>query len=133
MVLSEEERKRRQKEYSKKHYHSEKNKLRLEANKNNEEFKKKNRKACKKWYNTEAGYKSKKKREWKQRGLNMKHFEIIYLLYLGTTNCDICNCILTDGKPIKSTTKCMDHSHKTGKFRNILCSSCNTKRGEDNF
>ena len=139
-------------EQAKIHYYKnlEKNRERCKQNyyKNLEKNREKNKERCKQKYykNVEKnreinrnyaksapGKKTGFKSLWKKRGLNMKHFEIIYLLYLSTTNCDKCHCILTDGKPIKSTTKCLDHSHKTGKFRNILCHSCNVKRKEDNF
>ena len=81
----------------------------------------------KEYRKTEAGIKANIKGNWKTGGLNMKHFEIIYLLYLGTTTCDICKCELGDSKPLKSNSKCMDHCHYTGNFRNILCLSCNSK------
>ena len=145
MVLSEEEKKRRRREYNKK-YHikyikTEKGKEKKKANylkhkeknKNNEERKKKQRENHKEWCKTPAGLKSAKKNHWKKNGLNMKYFEIIYLLYLGTTDCEFCGCILTKDRYNTPTTKCLDHSHITGKFRNILCHSCNVKRREDNF
>lgn len=71
--------------------------------------------------------KSYTKSSWKRQGLNMENFEEIYSIYLSTTNCDICKCVLCDGKPYKSNSKCMDHDHYTGNFRNILCSACNSK------
>lgn len=141
MVLSEEERKRRKRECNKKYSQTEKGKATTkrkqlkekEKFKNNEEYKEKKREKKREYEKTPARKKCKLKDAWKRKGLIMKHFEIIYLLYLTTTKCDICQCILTDGKPMKPTTKCLDHSHRTGLFRNILCHSCNVKRGEDNF
>jgi len=38
--------------------------------------------------------------------------------------CAICNCILDNGKHT-----CIDHCHKTGKIRKILCKSCNVLIG----
>ena len=69
------------------------------------------------------------KYNWKRYGL-IGNFDEIYKRYEETTNCDLCNIFLEGNG---SAMKCMDHSHKTGLFRNILCNSCNVKRGEDNF
>jgi len=80
---------------------------------------------------TEAGIKCHKKATWKRSGLNMENFEEIYKRYCETTNCDNCNILLTTNK--KGAFKCMDHSHVTGEFRNILCVGCNVRRGENNL
>ena len=44
-----------------------------------------------------------------------------------TTNCEICNVELTTDKVTTKTTRCIDHSHITGLFRNVVCQSCNLK------
>ena len=82
--------------------------------------------------NRRSCIKNKKNRclyKWVRRGLITDNIDEVYKRYEETTNCDLCNVLL---KGIGSTKKCMDHSHSTGKFRNILCLSCNIKRGEDN-
>jgi len=71
-----------------------------------------------------------RKGSWKLLGLNMENFEEIYERYLTTTYCDLCKVELTDGKIRTKTTKCMDHSHITGEFRNIVCMSCNSSLPE---
>jgi diketogulonate reductase-like aldo/keto reductase len=71
-----------------------------------------------------------KKAEWLRKGLVKDNIDKVYNKYKNTTNCDLCNIFLEGNG---STMKCMDHSHNTGLFRNILCNSCNVKRGEDNF
>ena len=71
--------------------------------------------------------KKQKKNDWKRHGLNMEHFEEIYEIYMITTHCDLCGVELTVDKKVTKTTKCMDHSHVTGEFRNIICHWCNTK------
>lgn len=38
------------------------------------------------------------------------------------------NCIICK-KPLKETKRCIDHNHKTGKIRGILCVKCNTGLG----
>jgi len=61
---------------------------------------------------------------WKSKGLILQEgqrHEDIYERYINTHKCDVCNT------PFKSTFyRCMDHSHVTGHFRQILCRNCNT-------
>jgi hypothetical protein len=68
--------------------------------------------------------------KWKGRGLiwdTWEEIEGIYTLYLGSTTCETCN------KQYKNNyDRCMDHDHSNGKFRNILCRSCNTKIKNNN-
>ena len=64
---------------------------------------------------------------WKRRGLKetKERMEEIYWIRECSPNCEKC------GKEFKTTRdRHMDHDHKTGKFRNILCTSCNVKRCE---
>ena len=83
-------------------------------------------KVRKEYNNSPNGYKSGKKSKWKSIGLVMDNFEEIFDRYMKTTNCDRCNIELTTrDNPPKMTTKCMDHQHQTGLFRNILCTKCN--------
>jgi len=63
--------------------------------------------------------KKKKICEWKRRGL-IGDYEDIYQVWLNCNKCKNCNCNFT-----LSNYKCMDHSHTTGLFRNILCRDCN--------
>jgi hypothetical protein len=77
--------------------------------------------------------KAKKKYLWKSKGVNIDNFEEIYKRYLETTNCDNCNVLLTKDRYNTITTKCLDHSHTTGEFRNILCNLCNMRRRENNM
>ena len=84
-------------------------------------------------YNTIERKKVTKKSHWKLKGLNMENFEEVWKRYDETTNCDLCNVVLTIGKVNSATSKHMDHSHITGEFRNILCQTCNVRRGENNL
>jgi hypothetical protein len=77
---------------------------------------------------TYEGKKRSTKNSWRRYGLNMENFDEIYERYLKTTNCDNCNILLTQSRFATSTTRCMDHDHTTGIFRNILCQACNVKR-----
>ena len=61
---------------------------------------------------------------WKTKGL-IGDYDEIFTRYINTTNCDRCDVLLTKDKYLKPTTRCMDHSHKTNLFRNIICHNCN--------
>ena len=61
---------------------------------------------------------------WIRSGL-LDDYDMVWDRYCNTEFCDDCRCQLIHEGPIVSARKCMDHSHKTGKFRNILCHTCN--------
>jgi len=79
----------------------------------------------KKYAQTPKGIKSKRINNWKRTGLITDDIDKIYERYMNSTNCECC------GKEYNSSQrdKHMDHCHKTGKFRNILCRNCNQLRG----
>lgn len=67
-------------------------------------------------------HKSLTKYNWKRNGLiaTEEEFEALYYMYIYTSHCELCN------KEFKnSLNRHMEHSHETGEFRNIVCSSCN--------
>lgn len=85
---------------------------------------------------TPQGRMSNKISNWKNKPKNgglglicetVEELEGIYGLYLSSERCENCNCPYT-----KDNIKVMDHCHLTGKFRNILCHSCNTKQNNRN-
>jgi len=110
---------------------------REEINKKSSIRKKNNRDKCneqmRNWIknNPEQAKKLNRKGAWKRAGLNMENFEEIYERYLSTTHCDLCGVELTEDKQMTKTTRCMDHSHVTGEFRNIVCCSCNSSLPEN--
>jgi len=98
-----------------------------EYNKKNKE-KNKERKA--KYYQSADGIKSRIISHWRQRGVietDYYTYDELYEAYLYCSECEECGVTLTTGKRC-STSKCLDHDHTTGIFRNILCHRCNTKR-----
>ena len=77
---------------------------------------------------TPSGKKSMKISDWKFHGL-IGDYDEIYDRYINCNNCEECNCefsIIGDGV---GRFKCMDHDHITGLFRNVLCNTCNLRRG----
>ena len=68
------------------------------------------------------------KSNWRRRGLIFENdlaFSIIYKLYIYATKCELCDKTFT-----KSRDRQMDHSHDTGKFRNIVCNRCNSRKAD---
>ena len=154
MVLTEEERKERNRISSKKYYinnkekQSVRNKKYRESEKGKEAQKKYrksekgkitlskiqskyyqnnielNKERTKNYKQTLNGKKANTKGHWKSYGLNMENFEEIYNRYTMAIFCDICECVLEGNGNNK---KCMDHDHDTGDFRNIVCHYCNVQ------
>jgi hypothetical protein len=83
----------------------------------------------KQYQQTPNGKRSSTLSSWKTQGLQESDEELerIYQLYLTQELCNACDVKLTRnyGK-ITSTTACMDHCHKSNRFRHIICMKCNT-------
>jgi len=60
-----------------------------------------------------------------------RHIRKSYSLTLqsvrGVTNCQICEVVLDDTRG--KFGRCVDHDHKTGKIRGVLCGNCNRALG----
>ena len=106
-----EERKEHQKEYYVKNY----DKVREQQKKYSVEYRK-----------TDAYKKSQRLRKWKLRGVVCEDWNALYDLYVNCWKCQNCDCDLIEGN-YGNNKRCLDHDHKTGLFRNILCNTCNIK------
>ena len=111
-------------EYDRKRY--EKNKERIAEKR--KEYREKNKEKIKHYKQSPAGKKSNRIGKWKLRGIIHDNFDELYERYLNTEFCELCNIKLTEDKVKTKTTRCLDHCHETGEFRNIVCHSCNIKR-----
>ena len=56
---------------------------------------------------------------WIKTGLISDDYREVYDRWAGSFECEKC------GHDYSYYTKCMDHCHTTGAFRNILCQACN--------
>ena len=128
------------KEYRKEYREKNKEKIQEYREKNKEkaiEYREKNKEKAieyhkeyqKEYRKTSARKKSSRISGWKQKGVVSDNFDALYERYISTTNCELCNCELTEDRYNTSTTRCLDHDHQTGEFRNVLCQACNLKRG----
>ena len=81
----------------------------------------------KEYNQTETGKKSCRITNWKKRGIKSDDYNSLYDYYINCKNCELCNVELVEG--LDNNSKCLDHDHESGLFRNVLCRSCNVKRG----
>jgi len=113
--------KEKQREAQRKYAQSEKGKKYYkEYHKNNpptEEAKQKH----KEWAKSEAGRLSSKKRQMKYN-YGVEYEDYLKMIEAQSGLCDIC------GEPFQGEP-CIDHDHKTGKVRALLCSGCNIGLG----
>ena len=122
-----------QKKYLRDYYQKNKEKLQKQHREYDKGYRQKNKEKIKAkdkaWRQSPSGLKFLRIWEWKKRGVIFFDFDLLYDIYISTTHCDNCNVEFTEDKINKKTTRCLDHCHETGEVRNILCVSCNVKRG----
>ena len=74
----------------------------------------------KKWRDDDPERATNLRRKRKYTGYTEEHGKV--------TQCQICNVDLTRFKH-GATMQCIDHDHKTGKIRGVLCPNCNRALG----
>tara|TARA_R100000951_G_scaffold104280_1_gene97387 strand:+ start:341 stop:694 length:354 start_codon:yes stop_codon:yes gene_type:complete len=89
--------------------------------------KEKQKEYYKKYNQTESGKKSRRIRHWKSLSVKHDDFNSLYEYYINTWNCELCNVELVEGN-FGTNKRCLDHNHKTGEFRNVICHGCNCRR-----
>jgi hypothetical protein len=103
-----------------------------EANKDkikeyNKEWREKNKEYDKEYKQTEKGKKSNRISTWKHNSIKSDNYDKLYEYFINVKNCEECEVELVEGNK-SNNSRCLDHNHKTGLFRNVLCNSCNVKR-----
>ena len=131
ILLTEEQKKANKKASDKKWREENKEQIKKQkktfAKKYYEENKEQIKENSKEYRQTEKGKRSGKVNNWKQYGMIEPEggWEAFVIMVENTTNCELCNVELTTDKVRTKTTRCVDHSHITNLFRNVVCNSCN--------
>ena len=89
-------------------------------NQSNKKWKEEHKEQIKQYNQTDQGKKTHRISTWKRIGLICDNIDKLYEHYLNTWECDNCGIEVIEGFR-GANKRCMDHNHKTGEFRNILC------------
>tara|TARA_R110000851_G_scaffold138638_3_gene275395 strand:+ start:850 stop:1263 length:414 start_codon:yes stop_codon:yes gene_type:complete len=127
MVLSAEEKRERKRIANKKYREKNREKIALKQKEYYENNKEKVLLSNKEYSQTPNGKKVNTLKKWKSRGLSASKEELdrIYNLYLNQELCNACDCVLTRTGVHSKTNITMDHDHSNGRFRHVICNSCN--------
>ena len=127
MVLTEEQKKANKKVYVKKWREENKEQIKAYNKKWREENKEEQRIKRQEYFQTPKGKRIFRISRLKHSGMIEPDggWDKFIDMVENTTNCELCNVELTTDKVTTKTTRCVDHSHITGLFRNVVCNSCN--------
>jgi len=117
------------KEQVKKYKQSEKGKEAQQKAEQKYKQSEKGKEAKQKYKQSEKGKETRRIFVWKQLGVKCDDWNELYEYYINCWECENCGVELVEGHTANNR-RCLDHCHKTGKFRNVLCSYCNLLRGE---
>ena len=81
----------------------------------------------KKYYRTKKGYRKNRISKLKSRGMFCEDWELLMDEVQACSHCELCGIRFTISRIHCNTTRCVDHCHITGMFRNIVCHSCNIR------
>lgn len=76
----------------------------------------------------EAHRKASRKHSLKKYGLTQEQYDKMYAEQDG--RCAICSCEISHTSEDRYLSSCVDHNHKTGKVRGLLCWDCNVGLGK---
>ena len=68
--------------------------------------------------------------DWKRRGVvdrDGDNYVIMYDYYIQCTHCECCGVKFGNYGDGTGTHKCLDHCHKSGEMRSIVCHTCNVR------
>ena len=101
------------------------------ANEVKEKIKKEKIRASKLRYrNSEKGHKEHRIWDWKYKNKIICDYEAVYDIVMNTHYCDNKECkkkLAYRGSKPAHNSKCLDHCHKCGCARGVLCNVCNLK------
>lgn len=132
MVLTDEQKKANKKIHSKKYRDDNKERIKVWSKKYRDDNKERINKKGKEYRKTPQHIKSVRISKWKCSGVKCEYIDLLYEKYINTINCELCEVELTEDKITTKTTKCLDHDHYTGLFRNVLCWYCNINLPKQN-
>ena len=84
-------------------------------------------------YGFDRKVKSAKIGSWKNQGMVSDNWDAVFERYMTATVCEECKDPFrpdeySGGRKLHMNNKKLDHDHNTAQIRNVVCSSCNTKR-----
>jgi hypothetical protein len=104
-------------------------KIKKKKKQKDKDYREKNIEGIKEYRQSPQGKKSRIISNWKYRGLKetKEKIEELYEIYTTIKFCQACDIELTRTGNHSATDICLDHCHQTGRFRLMLCRSCNTQ------